>query len=395
MHIIHLHIGDFQDATKRYEPEAVGIYILLLFEYYKTEKPLPADMEELEFLCGVRTKSERASLRFVLKRCFVLSEDSQTYAHKRCDREIENYRANCIQNRYAILCRHWEKVNAGVQRPSYEDFAADVSRYYDDSTKRIRSVTARKPPEPHPNHVGNTVSLPTGYPPVTSNQEPVTSNQENTPLVPKGTCVSASVSESDGADGDQEPLGELLGETIPARSDQPAKPKKKKGGGAREGSVEMPESWSEARRGIVGTWLGHRLSLGKLITPEQFAALIVSTEALLDGQLQACVDEAMRKRGELEPHKFADAQRDLLQAGSWCEEIYDAYPRKEKRPPRAEGYRASGAHGADRPPGVAEARADVCRSRREVGRVALHRRWPRHGAASSDVVQCAPVQRQS
>lgn len=336
MHIIHLHIGDFQDATKRYEPEAVGIYILLLFEYYKTEKPLPADMEELEFLCGVRTKSERASLRFVLKRCFVLSEDGQTYAHKRCDREIENYRANCIQNRYAILCRHWEKVNPGTQRPSYDEFAANVSRYYDDSTKRIRVLTARKTPESPPNPAGNTAALPTGYPPVTSNQEPVTSNQENTPQVPKGTCVSSSVSESDGADGNQEPLGELLGEllgeTIPARSDQPAKPKKKKGDAAREGSVEMPESWSDARRGIVGTWLAHRLSKGKLITPEQFAALIASTEALSDGQLQACVDEAIHRRGELEPHKFVDASRDLFRAGSWCEEIYDAYPRKEKKP---------------------------------------------------------------
>lgn len=315
MHIIHLHIGDFQDATKRFEPEAIGIYALLLFEYYKTEKSLLADMEELEFLCGVRTKSERASLRFVLKRCFVLSEDAKSYTHKRCDREIENYRANCIQNRYAILCRHWEKVNSGVARPSYEDFAADVSRYYDDSTKRIRQFTARKPAEAPPNGSGNTPPLPPGYPPVTSNQEPVTRNQETTPVVPKGTVGA-----------------ELFEETVTPQSQQPAKAQKKKRGAACGDSVEMPDAWSDARRAKFAEWFAHRLAKGKLITPDQFAALIACTEALTDGQLQACVDEAIQKRGELEPHKFADASRDLFRAGSWCEEIYDAYPRKEKKP---------------------------------------------------------------
>lgn len=315
MHIIHLHIGDFQDATKRYEPEAVGIYILLLFEYYKTEKALPADMEELEFLCGVRTKSERASLRFVLKRCFVLSEDQKNYTHKRCDREIENYRANCIQNRYAILCRHWEKVNSGAPRPSYEDFAANISRYYDDSTKRIRAVTARKPAVSPPNDSGNTPPIPPGYPPVTSNQEPVTRNQENTPQVPKGT---------DGT--------ELFEEAVPARRQQPAKPQKKKGGGAREGAVEMPAEWSDARRGIIGEWFAHRLARGLHITPAQFASLIGTTANLTDGQVRACVDDAMSKGGELEPHKFAESARDLFDASTWLEEIYAAYPRKEKKP---------------------------------------------------------------
>lgn len=320
MHIIHLHIGDFQDATKRYEPEAVGIYILLLFEYYKTEKPLPADMEELEFLCGVRTKSERQSLRFVLKRCFVLSEDTKTYTHKRCDREIENYRANCIQNRFAILCRHWEKVNSGVPRPSYEDFAADVSRYYDDSTKRIRQLTARKPSEATPNSSGITSTIRSSYPPVTSNQEPVTRNQETTPVVPKGT---------DGASDKPQ----LFDQTIRARSDQPAKPQKKKGGAASEGVVEMPSEWSDIRRAKFGEWFAHRLSLGKFITPDQFASAIASTSGLTDAQVAACIEDAIEKKSPmLEPYKFGSSARDFFDAATWIEDIYNAYPRKIGKP---------------------------------------------------------------
>ncbi len=316
MHIIHLHIGDFQDATKRFEPEAVGIYILLLFEYYKTEKALPADMEELEFLCGVRTKSERESLRFVLKRCFVLSEDAKSYTHKRCDREIENYRANCIQNRYAILCRHWEKVNSGVPRPSYEDFAADVPRYYDDSTKRIRPVTARKPAEAPPNGSGNTPQLPTGYPPVTSNQEPVTSNRENTPVVPKGTVGA-----------------KLFEETVTPQSQRPAKAQKKKSGAACGDSVEMLDAWLDARRAKFAEWFAHRLAKGKHITPDQFSAMVSSTADLTDAQLVACIDDAIEKNSPmLEPYKFGGAARDFFDASTWLEDIYNAYPRKTAKP---------------------------------------------------------------
>lgn len=290
MHIIHLHIGDFQDATKRYEPEAVGIYILLLFEYYKTEKPLPADMEELEFLCGVRTKSERASLRFVLKRCFVLSDDGQTYAHKRCDREIENYRANCIQNRYAILCRHWEKVNPGTQRPSYDEFADNVSRYYDDSTKRIRVVTARKPPESPPNPAGNTAAIPTGYPPVTSNQEPVTSNQEITPVVPlEGTIQPKS------PDPQQTPS---LGDT------PPAKPKKKKGG-REQVDVESVEftGVSAALADRLREWLRYKASRREHYTPIGFQTLFAKVLKLPESIVSEAIGMAMASewKGFLQP----------------------------------------------------------------------------------------------
>lgn len=289
MHIIHLHIGDFQDATKRYEPEAVGIYILLLFEYYKTEKPLPADMEELEFLCGVRTKSERASLRFVLKRCFVLSDDGQAYAHKRCDREIENYRANCIQNRYAILCRHWEKVNPGTQRPSYEEFAADVSRYYDDSTKRIRVLTARKPAESPPNQVGNAAALRTGYPPVTSNQEPVTSNQEITPVVPKGTTSSV--------DSNLLPTPSL-GDTPPAKT------KKKKEGRQRVDveSIEF-DGISVALADRLREWMRYKAARGEHYTPIGFQSLVSRALKLPTSVIEEAIDLAMAQewKGFLQP----------------------------------------------------------------------------------------------
>jgi hypothetical protein len=112
---------------------------------------------------------------------------------------------------------------------------------------------------------------------------------------------------------------------------QPAK--KRKGGGRASGSIDLPESWSDARRGIVGEWFSHRLALGKHITTAQFSQLCVETASLSDTQFRACVDDAIVKRQQLQPHKFADAQRDMLGPPvDLIERIYAVYPRKEKKP---------------------------------------------------------------
>lgn len=353
MHDFTLHIGDlFKDWSKFNNP-AWGIGLKLIARYYENEGPLTADREELEYIADVATDDDRRALDLILRRVFVLDAEAGVYRQKRCDKEIIRYRYRCdaagLSNLKKEAKRNPQGWPANIQQLTLEQFLAHRSVYQCPDTQRLRylppgSVSAplrsASTPPGSVSEDGASVSAPFDgqKPPFSGDQPPSLPASQppslptDSPQVPKGTGVSSSVSESNGADGDQEPLGELLGETIPARSDQPAKPKKKKGGAAREGSVEMPESWSDARRGIVGAWLGHRLSLGKLITPDQFAALIVSTEALSDGQLQACVDEAICKRGELQPHKFADASRDLFRAGSWCEEIYDAYPRKEKKP---------------------------------------------------------------
>jgi hypothetical protein len=123
----------------------------------------------------------------VLRRCFDLDSVKNEYVQKRCEAEILDYRAAGVQSRYANLCRHWEKVNKGVEKPKFEVFAQNPESYFDETTGRVRQVTGRKSPvlvsesEDSPN-----LPLPDSQP-RTNNQEPITIGS---PIVPKGTDTS-------------------------------------------------------------------------------------------------------------------------------------------------------------------------------------------------------------
>ncbi len=196
MNLIYFHIGDYSQGTARLTPEQDGIYLRLLMEYYKTEKPLGDNLDKLAFLMGCQTKRLKDELKFVLDHFFVKDEAQKCWVHKRVEREIANYRVDGVQKRYAILCRHWEKVNSGHKKPTFEEFSASPSRYYDDATGRIRVVTGRKPLVLDSYSDGSTGDAPPNYPPVPSTQEPVPSNQESTPVVPKGTPTVEALAEA-------------------------------------------------------------------------------------------------------------------------------------------------------------------------------------------------------
>lgn len=187
MHLIPLHIGDFSQATERFKPVHMGIFLRLLMEYYKSEKPLSDDTAELEWISGAESKSDKDALQLVLRRCFVHFPDEKTYRQKRADRELEAFRVAGLQKRHAILCRHWDSVNPGVRKPTLEEFSKEPSLYYDEATGRIRQLYARSTLELQRMHERDTRLPPPNYVPETSNQEPSSSNQ-STPVVPTGTA---------------------------------------------------------------------------------------------------------------------------------------------------------------------------------------------------------------
>lgn len=168
-------------------------------EYYKTENALPDVPEDLEWVSGVENKSEREALAFVLRRCFVLDQDRKVWIQKRVERELENYRANGVQKRYAILCRWWDKANPGSKCPTLEEFTESPSKYYDDVTRRVRVLSARNTLVVESYNEKDTGLPVSNYEPLTSNHKPLTSNH-NTPIVPKGTLASepseASIAEA-------------------------------------------------------------------------------------------------------------------------------------------------------------------------------------------------------
>lgn len=219
MHIIPLHIGDWVQATAQFENVHLGIFLRLLTEYYKSEKALPDDPSELEWIAAAKTKIEKDALRLVLRRCFTHHADSKTYIQKRADREIEKFHQNGLEKRYAILCRHWQSINGDMERPTREQFTADPSRYYDETTRHIRKLSDRNTHVSQPNGSCSYTDGQVNYQPETSNQKPVTSNQNSTPIVPKGT-ESATAGDLDFIPDDPTPPTSPTG--------HPGSPKKQK-----------------------------------------------------------------------------------------------------------------------------------------------------------------------
>ena len=190
MHIIPFNIGDFSQATERFKPVHLGIFLRLLMEYYKSEKALTDDATEIEWIAGVETKSERDALMLVLRRCFVHDAARKVWVQKRVERELEQYELNGLQKRHANVCKYWEKTNSGLPCPTLEQFLLDPSFYYDETTRRVRTLSARTPHGLRTDESRSPETPLSDSYTETSNQKPVTSNQNSTPIVPKGTDSS-------------------------------------------------------------------------------------------------------------------------------------------------------------------------------------------------------------
>jgi uncharacterized protein YdaU (DUF1376 family) len=90
MNYFELHIGDLSEATAHLTMLEDGAYNRLLRKYYATEKPLPADIKQVQRLAGARTKEEREAVENVLREFFTLHDDG--WHQSRCDAEIAAFR---------------------------------------------------------------------------------------------------------------------------------------------------------------------------------------------------------------------------------------------------------------------------------------------------------------
>lgn len=80
--------ADYQRKTARLTLAQHGAYTLLLDEFYTTEKPLPADVEELFRICRAMTAMERDAVRSVAEQFFPICEDGLRH-NKRAVEEME------------------------------------------------------------------------------------------------------------------------------------------------------------------------------------------------------------------------------------------------------------------------------------------------------------------
>jgi len=89
------HIGDYAEATLHLSFVEDAAYSRLIRKYYSTERPLPADLKQVQRLIGARTKEERQAVADILDEFFELEADG--WHNKRCDAEIARYRGKPLR----------------------------------------------------------------------------------------------------------------------------------------------------------------------------------------------------------------------------------------------------------------------------------------------------------
>lgn len=117
------HIGDFRRDTASLSDSDAMAYLKLLWMYYDTELPLPAEPKLLAFKIG----STADSVQLILDAYFQL--DNDCYHHKRCDAEITAYKARSIIAKEKANKR-WSNAPAMLQHTSSNapDMKNDANR---------------------------------------------------------------------------------------------------------------------------------------------------------------------------------------------------------------------------------------------------------------------------
>ena len=105
MHYYKHHIGDFRRDTASLSDTDTMAYLKLLWIYYDTELPLPADAKLLAFKIG----SNVDTVQLLLDAFFTL--DGNVYRQKRCDTELLEYKNKGQKARESANAR-WNNANA-------------------------------------------------------------------------------------------------------------------------------------------------------------------------------------------------------------------------------------------------------------------------------------------
>ncbi len=84
------YIGDYQAKTAHLSLAEHGAYLLMLQNFYMSERPLPADRKVLFRLLRVDSKQERAAVESVIRQYW--TEESGALINRRASRAVEEYR---------------------------------------------------------------------------------------------------------------------------------------------------------------------------------------------------------------------------------------------------------------------------------------------------------------
>lgn len=133
MHYYQHHIGDFIKDTSFLTNEEVGIYMKMIWIYYDTEEPIPNSLTELSMRVNARGKEDL--IKGLLDLFFISS--TAGWHHKRCDKEIQNYRQ---QLEFAS-----KAGKASAAKRALNKTLADVKQEPNDRSTTVQPTNNHKP----------------------------------------------------------------------------------------------------------------------------------------------------------------------------------------------------------------------------------------------------------
>lgn len=117
------HIGDYDADTAHLSMLEDAAYSRLMRAYYRTERPIPADIKAACRLVRATTKQEREAVSVVLHEFFTLEDDG--WHNKRCDEEVTAYLKQSETNRAIAVARELKRKrnescngSSGFREPS-------------------------------------------------------------------------------------------------------------------------------------------------------------------------------------------------------------------------------------------------------------------------------------
>lgn len=140
MHYYPHHIGDFQRDTASLSDSDAIAYLRLIWMYYDTESPLPADAKKLAFKIG----SNPDSVQLILDTFF--TKEQEVYCHKRCDKVLNEIYSKSEKARFAAKAR-WSKNADAMQEQCDSNADAsidDANALKNDATHNPIPITHKK-----------------------------------------------------------------------------------------------------------------------------------------------------------------------------------------------------------------------------------------------------------
>lgn len=199
MNYFELHVGDYEAATAHLSMLEDAAYGRMLRIYYRTERPLPADIKQVCRLVRAVSKPERDAVQTVLGEFFFLQDDGWHQA--RCDAELISYAAMEPEreakkaNEEARLKRHREEraelfraLNSAGQHAPWntriEALRSMVKALQGGPETEATAQPATAPATPATATHGNVSPPPTSHLPTLIPSEPIGSGSADAPPDP-------------------------------------------------------------------------------------------------------------------------------------------------------------------------------------------------------------------